>query len=380
MRVYCDRIATMLQEFLVESGRLIGDETARLKAYQNINFETSGQNPRAYEVILFLIEPALVLSRLKVEGQIPNGSVFLASTHTNWRDPIILGLLPIIASAKGHPRTIRMLGRASLLDPDIQDSEEARRRRSESDIFNSQDKGFFGRAIFEFRQTFAMIAANFDLIPVSLGGSDPQSRKINSAAMEEVDKELEMGNVVGIFPQGTRDRLGNLHNMKPGLSLMVKKRPDVPIVPISIEGAEGKMFNLFSYFRQITVRIGEPFTYQELAAEFEGLSRKEADHKFLDILGEKIAELTGKPKKREGWDFSNALMVDFRLRSSHIRELLSRNPNIFPCRELLEISPAVDPSEAWDWLQAFDKVEFRPNDRPNRGIFARVLDRIWPFV
>lgn len=66
---------------------------------------------------------------------------------------------------------------------------------------------------------------------------------------------LARGEVVGIFPEGTRSRDGTLLPAEPGAALLaVWSR--APVVPVAISGP-------YRPFRPIRVRIGEPFELTE---------------------------------------------------------------------------------------------------------------------
>lgn len=63
---------------------------------------------------------------------------------------------------------------------------------------------------------------------------------------------LKMGEVVGIFPEGTRNRDGRQLPWKPGVGFIVTKANLVPIVPIAICARRAKLF------RQFHIIVGEP--------------------------------------------------------------------------------------------------------------------------
>lgn len=61
-------------------------------------------------------------------------------------------------------------------------------------------------------------------------------------AFAEVERELDDGQVVGIFPEGGITRDGAIHEFKPGVEKMLASRP-VPVVPIALRGMWGSMFS-----------------------------------------------------------------------------------------------------------------------------------------
>lgn len=62
------------------------------------------------------------------------------------------------------------------------------------------------------------------------------------AAIKEARRGLNHGDVVGLFPEGTLTRTGQLQAFKPGVQKMVQKT-DAPIVPMWMEGMWGSIFS-----------------------------------------------------------------------------------------------------------------------------------------
>lgn len=89
----------------------------------------------------------------------------------------------------------------------------------------------------------------------------------DAAAIREVIRRLEQGEVVLIFPEGTRTFDGTMLEFKRGVALLVKKAK-CPIVPIAVEGAfEGWPRDriLPRLFRtRVGVLYGNPIPYDEL--------------------------------------------------------------------------------------------------------------------
>lgn len=79
--------------------------------------------------------------------------------------------------------------------------------------------------------------------PVKRGKGDIRSVRV-------VFNLLEQGEIVGIFPEGTRTR-GKKIKVKPGVA-MFAINSGVPIIPVAIEGS-------FKLFTRIRVVFGEPF-------------------------------------------------------------------------------------------------------------------------
>jgi 1-acyl-sn-glycerol-3-phosphate acyltransferase len=70
----------------------------------------------------------------------------------------------------------------------------------------------------------------------SLGAIPIDKEKSALAGIRATLQSLQQGDMVLVFPEGTRSRDGNLGVFKPGLAL-VARRAKVPILPAAVEGA-----------------------------------------------------------------------------------------------------------------------------------------------
>jgi 1-acyl-sn-glycerol-3-phosphate acyltransferase len=130
------------------------------------------------------------------------------------------------------------------------------------------------------------------VIPVRAGGSDVEAYRTARALLEE-------GEVVVIFPEGTRSPDGTLGTAKPGVSLLAT-RHDVAVLPVGISGTDDFLRRgqrVPHVGARVTVRIGPPF---HLRAE-RGADRRAALRAADDELMRRIAALVG-PRHRGGWE------------------------------------------------------------------------------
>jgi 1-acyl-sn-glycerol-3-phosphate acyltransferase len=115
-----------------------------------------------------------------------------------------------------------------------------------------------------------------------------------SAFRVAVDK-LKEGRVMGIAPEGTRSRVGQLLEGKPGIQLLTS-RADVPIVPVGITGSEDMMKKILAFQKpKITVRYGKPFRLPPIPRD----NRDEAMQQATTEVMCQIAALL--PEKYQGF-------------------------------------------------------------------------------
>lgn len=146
----------------------------------------------------------LLLRRWKVVGKdnMPHqGGVIVVSNHTSYWDPLAVGC--------ALNRPIHYMAKAELFQNSL----------------------------------FAGLIRGLNAFPVERGKSDRN-------AIRYAVNLLTTGQVLGIFPEGTRSATGELQRAHLGAAMLAFKA-GVPVVPVGISGSKG-------IFNPLEVRIGQP--------------------------------------------------------------------------------------------------------------------------
>ena len=106
----------------------------------------------------------------------------------------------------------------------------------------------------------------------------------SAKTMSTVIEHLQAGEAVGVFPEGTRTRTGELGEFKRGVLLLLKKTR-VTVVPAAVRGSfhalpRGRI--LPRLFRRCSIAYGAPMTAEEVLSKGG-----------LEALRERVAELGG---------------------------------------------------------------------------------------
>ncbi len=120
------------------------------------------------------------------------------------------------------------------------------------------------------------IARAGSIHPVDRGAADIEAFRL-------AQRILEAGNVLVLFPEGTRSRTGGLQRPREGLALLAL-RTGAPILPVGLAGTD-RFWPRGSYPHpgaRITMRVGEAFT---LAEALGGGAR---DRRAAKVLGTEV--------------------------------------------------------------------------------------------
>jgi 1-acyl-sn-glycerol-3-phosphate acyltransferase len=164
---------------------------------------------------------ATLFFQIRVNGRewVPrDGGVMVLSNHQSHFDPVLIGL--------ACDRRLNYLARNSL----------------------------FGFA------PFRWLIQSLDAIPIDREG-------LGLAGLKETLRRLKRGELVLIFPEGTRTPNGEMAPLKPGFSALAK-RAGVPLMPVGIDGAyqAWPRQHLLPGFSTIHIQFGEPLSPEAAAA------------------------------------------------------------------------------------------------------------------
>lgn len=195
-------------------------------------------------VVLYMILPLYFRYRVRGRKHIPrSGPILIVVNHASHLDPLLIG-------AVCFRRMFRYMGKEDL----------------------------WGGS-----RAFRFMMENLGAFPVRRGAADRN-------ALRYATDLLEAGQALVVFPEGTRTRDGSIGEAQPGVAMILSKHPNVPILPLRIDGAfqafgRGKRF---PRPHRITIAIGPTFT---LAHKFqESLSRKQLYREVGDEVMEQIRQ------------------------------------------------------------------------------------------
>jgi 1-acyl-sn-glycerol-3-phosphate acyltransferase len=204
----------------------------------------------AFELVRVLTAPARRgLIRLRVDGteHLPaDGPVILVANHVSFFDSVLLMF--------SLPRPVAFIGKAEYTDNPI------------------TNWLFCGAGMIPVRRDHLG-----DLLHV----------------FEEVAEVLERGEVVGVFPEGTRSRDGMLHRGHVGAAHLALTT-GAPIVPVGIVGTDRVLptgSRIVRPFRHATITVGKPIDAKELGyTKSTNRARREVTDRFMAEIARLCAE------------------------------------------------------------------------------------------
>jgi len=182
------------------------------------------------KVILAILARVHLLGRENVP---PEGAFIIASNHLSWID------VPLIPAYLSRPVT-----------------------------YMAKEEAFTGK--------LGWLVRFLGAFPVKRGEADRQ-------ALRAADEQLKEGNIIVIFPEGTRSKTHTMARGHAGLG-MIALRSGVPVVPVAVWGSE----KILKTFRPlVTVHYGEPMI---LKPKNQKVTREDVDEVTEQVM-RKIASM-----------------------------------------------------------------------------------------
>jgi 1-acyl-sn-glycerol-3-phosphate acyltransferase len=131
---------------------------------------------------------------------------------------------------------------------------------------------------------FAWLIRSLDAIPIDREG-------LGISGLKETLRRLKRGEVVLLFPEGTRSPDGEMQPLKPGFSALVD-RADVPIVPVGLDGPHEAYPRGAKFPRpaKIAMVVGEPIP--------ASTAREMDDRDLVALVAQKLGELHAEARAR----------------------------------------------------------------------------------
>ncbi len=196
-------------------------------------------SPLVYGVIrILLTTPLTLLYRIRIEGRQNwprSGPAVIASNHASNLDPCLVGI--------AFPGRIRWMSKAEL--------------------WKVPGLGW--------------LITRLGAFPVRRGEADRE-------AIRRARELLGDGFIVGMFPEGTRQREGSLGEAQAGVGLLAME-PGVPVIPVRIRGDELVMRGLRPGRPRITITVGRPVDV-DAAGLPRGRAHREAGNRIMRAIGE----------------------------------------------------------------------------------------------
>lgn len=140
--------------------------------------------------------------------------------------------------------------------------------------------------LFEKGKYFTWLIRSLHAFPVKRGAGDV-------GAIKEAINRLNEGNILNMYPEGTRTKTGALGKILPGVAVVIR-RAGVPVIPVIIDGSFDAMRKGSLLPRRCKIRIyyGEPL-------KIEGLKPAAV----LELLDQTLHQMFDEAKRRRANEY-----------------------------------------------------------------------------
>ena len=142
----------------------------------------------------------------------------------------------------------------------------------------------------------AAVMRGLRVMPVDRSGGSA-----SKSAIEAGLAVLEQGEVLGIYPEGTRSPDGRLYRGKTGVArfALATGAPVIPVAMLGAFGAQGTR-SIFPHRRpRIHAVVGEPLEVEQIVADLEGAEEARVLRAVTDALMDRIQALSGQERSDE---------------------------------------------------------------------------------
>lgn len=124
----------------------------------------------------------------------------------------------------------------------------------------------------------------FGVIPRLYGAFPVRRFEADMGALMNAERILKRGEVIGMFPEGTRSKTGKIGKPHPGTAL-IALRSGATVLPCAMYGTEqlGNPLNILRYLR-IGLIIGEPIAIEQVKRPTEDQINELTDRIFAAIV------------------------------------------------------------------------------------------------
>lgn len=247
-------------------------EQAPAREIYGVRIENPGIESWKYRLYLTVAAPASFLRRTRIEGGLPTeGPAIVVANHVSYVDaPFVY-----FVAAKTAGRTLRMIARDDMIDPNLPEDPEILERTHKKP--SSKLK----------RRVLAFCTNIGDPIPVNRQG------KSLFRTLGLVDHTLRDEQIVAVSLTETRKPDNDLEDAKPLAALIALRHPDVPVFPVGLSGIELDSKHIFG---PVIGNIGEPFYVNQL--NIDRSNTEETVATITEELKRRIARLVPDYLKR----------------------------------------------------------------------------------
>lgn len=151
--------------------------------------------------------------------------------------------------------------------------------------------GMIGRRVV-FMAKSELFKLPFGLLPRLWGAFPVRRLEADMAAMLNAERVIRRGEVLGMFPEGTRSKSGTLGKPHPGTAV-IALRTGATVLPCAITGSEAISSPMLIVRRpKVSVTVGEPFQVERVKRPSED-QIQELSARIMDEIGAMLPERYG---------------------------------------------------------------------------------------